>query len=149
MRVFEREWGVYGAYYHHKKGVCKNVGHLESNEEFGSQEGRAGTPLLVITISPITPSSVCLIPSSTMGEPSCSFMAQRCHVVRIIFQFHCSDWWPHLGMVREVVKYMWVWSSGEEENIKRFLSFNKRKKVSLNLGCRESQLLRMRGSISL
>lgn len=31
------------------------------NEEFGLQEGRAGTPLLVITISPITPSSLCLI----------------------------------------------------------------------------------------
>lgn len=46
---------------------------------------RAGTLLLVITISPVAVSSLGLIPSSTMGEPSCSFMAQSCHVVRIIF----------------------------------------------------------------
>ena len=53
-----------------KKGVCKTVGRLECNEEFGSQEGRAGTPLLVITISPVAPSSVCLIPSATTGDPA-------------------------------------------------------------------------------
>lgn len=71
--------------------VWNPVKSLVSNEEFGLQEGRAGTPLLLITISPITPSSLCLIPSSATGEPSCSFMAQRCHVVRIIFQSLCSD----------------------------------------------------------
>lgn len=66
--------------------------------------------------------------SSATGDPSCSFMAQRCHVVRTIFQSLCSDWWPHGGVVREVVKYMWVWSSGEEENIKNdFFPLIKRK----------------------
>lgn len=40
------------------------------NEEFGLQEGRAGTPLLVITISLLHPQVLCLIQLCHEGNPA-------------------------------------------------------------------------------
>ena len=131
-----------------KRGSANRLAVLNPMKGFDSHEGKSGAAWVATTTSPLLPLSLSLIPSPSVGEPSCASRAQRCPVVRAILPSHRSQLvaarrrgraWrsTHVGLI--------FWRRGKYKND----FFNKNKKASPNLGCHESQLLGLRGWISL
>lgn len=73
------------------------------------------------TLSPVKPWNSCLVPSPFSGSQK--FFQGMSETSTMMswgpnLSLTAPDWWPHRRVVWEVVKSMWVWSCGEEGNIK-------------------------------